>query len=40
MKTVLRRKQFSDTQSIWEVLDAYTGELLYTISINVTEGYY
>ena len=40
MKTVLRCKQFSDTQSIWEVIDVYTGELLHTISIHVTEGYY
>ena len=40
MKTKLRRKQFSDTQSVWEVIDAYTGELLYTIRINVIEGHY
>ena len=40
MKTKLRQKQFSDTQSVWEVIDVYTGELLYTINIYVTEGYY
>ena len=39
MKTVLRRKHFSDTKSVWEATDAYTGELLYTIKINVVEGH-
>ncbi len=40
MKTRLRRRQFSDTQSVWEIIDVYTGEILYTISIDVIEEHY
>ena len=40
MKTRLRRIEFSDAQSLWEVIDAHTEELLYTIKIDIIEGHY